>query len=358
MNRSNSWKNFRKTFSLQSPSKSTNKQKPFGRKSSASTSKSEKIELHIDDSDEENYSLKRHCVVSSIKKRKPKEILSLNTTINNGNNSSVLDNSYGWNSDTDDSIDCSPELHDVSDITKTLPRKKQQRQRYQSLAFLSVTKSNQSTPISNLGHTPNVIRNKKNWSNIRNAFNCNTCATNLNETIIEAIDSGDETKSPPKKISRKIVENCIIDTPSTQQSIQIDSPKYFTPKDKKLTKLKCIKGGLLEHLEKAISRTKSDYSFWMNERMVDLVEAGEKLRIEKIEQSYGQILLYCTTPSIQSIQQTVNGSSAHKVLCLDTAYKKLSTLQVGKMIEVALESTGYVIENDLCFYPHISKILS
>lgn len=394
MNRSNSWKNLEKTFAIRT-NKSQSIKKTKLTNSIALKSSVTGDECKIDDSDEENIPLSRsHSKINqqSKIKRKSREILTLNTTIN----SSVLDSTRISSSDTDDEIDCEPELHDVSDI-KT-PQKRLKRNRFQSLTFLSVQKLNHSTPKTGTAHdTPNsLVQSKQSWSIKRNAFNnnkknhnngINKTSINLDETIIESDSTDDlDEKSPPKKCRNKNGfrpltmddgPNVIIDTQSTQQSIKIDSPTNFTPKDKKLTKLKGIKGGLLERLTKAISRSKSDYSFWMNERSVDLIEPGDKLCITKIEQSYGKILLYCSSDGVNDSDVDAhtndakananadNGSAVNvkcdrytKVLCLDPAYKRLSTLQVGKTIEVVLESTEYVIKNDLCFHPYLSKILS
>lgn len=419
MNRSNSWKNIRKTFGLRSPVKLIK-----NKKSSNKLGPNSDTEIKIDDSDEENCSSPKKNATSvkkqlnstsasksrpSSSKSKPKpkqnsrKILSLNTTIN----SSVLDDSSVWSSGSDDYIDAEPELHDVSE-SKITSVNRSKRNRYRSLSFISITKSIQSTPkpdeaTSNAESSSNVIQNRKRgWPNLRNVFDgkhSSRSSTNLDETIIESDSTGDEgdvgIKSPLSKKIRppntttstvttntSLIRgtnnglNLIINTPSTsssiQQSIKNSSPKNFTPKDKRLAKLKSVKGGSLERLEKVISRTKSDYSFWMNERMVDLVEPGEKLCIKKVQQSYGRVLLYCESldNATDNDNDNDNGGNRNgdgsgngnthrvKVLCVDPAYKKMSTLQVGKAIEVVLESTGYGIESDLHFYPHISKILS
>lgn len=373
MNRSNSWKNLEKTFAIRTnKSQSINKTK--SKNSNASECSVTGDECKIDDSDEENIPSPRSyskITQQSKIKRKSCKFLTLNKTIN----SSVLDSTRISSSETDDDIDCEHQLHDVYD--RKTPGKQFKRNRFQSLTFLSVQKSNQSTPKNgSTCNTPNnSVRSKQSWSIKRSAFNNNKTSTNLDETIIES-DSTDDLceKSPPKKCRNKNGfrpltmddgPNVIINTPSTQQSINIDLPTNFTPKDKKLTKLKGIRGGMLERLTKAISRAKSNYSFWLNERSVDLIEPGDKLCIKKIEQSYGKVLVYCSSDTVDADADADDGCAVDvkchqytKVLCLDPAYKRLSTLQVGKTIEAVLESTEYVIEKDLCFHSYLSKILS
>lgn len=109
-----------------------------------------------------------------------------------------------------------------------------------------------------------------------------------------------------------------------------------------------MKGGLVEQLNKALNKDKSDYSFWMNERKSNLVAAGEKMRIDKMERSYGRILLHCTRA--EPTQFTY-------ILCIDPAFKRMSSLEIGKTIEIGLDTARYQITSQSYFYPNVTKIL-
>lgn len=129
----------------------------------------------------------------------------------------------------------------------------------------------------------------------------------------------------------------------TQQEAQVAGGKK-PPKRPKITK-----GGLTELLQKSVNQSKSDHAFWMNERQMPSAASGEKVLIQKIERSFGRILVHCTSPD-----GTTNDV---RIFLLDPASKKLPFIGVGKIIEIDFNTTAYRLDSHTLCYPYIINIL-
>lgn len=372
MKRSNSWKSLQKTFAS-TPINPTKRAK-FSRKNSSksvdkSISKSSSIDAttiensyQIEDSDEENVPTIESVQTPIQRSNYRRFAKPLNISINTNDTS----NSIICNSDTDESLSGEPELIDVSECQV---RQHHVKARSKSLLFLPNSAQNRSNSDNECdsSHTTAPIEQQK--SKIRRTFDSATKDTSRLETdtTIES-DSCDESKSPktsvkvptnkPKKNTSEILftqsseaSNPIIESESTQFSVKFDSQSVHRVQRKKPKMKKCVKGGLVERLNKALNSTKSEYLFWLNERTSNLIEAGEKMRIDKIEYSYGRVLLHCSRANEST------GTNAVNILCVDPTFKKLAALQIGKIIEVALDCHKYATNTVSHFYPQVSKIL-
>lgn len=376
MKRSSSWKNLQRTFSS-TPITAGAKRVKINRKNvnSSKICLDKSNDFQIEDSDEEN--------VPCVKERQQRQT-SLKTTqkpnrrpkskpllINKSHNSSLsLDDSIVCSSE--DSVDDEPVLRDVSEcLNKSYLRPKA---RSKSLLFLAKCDQNQlnsikeQTKLKDPTKTPTKQKPKSN----RNKSLLNSSHSNQNETIIES-DSLDENDSPKKELSgnkrteiitrqhsadivftqttNNTTQNSnppVIESESSQFSLKIGSPNPRMVSTRRTRSKKQVKGGLVERLNKVINNNKSEYSFWINERTTDINEPGENMRIDKIEQSYGRILLHCSS---------VDNMSIESILCVDPSFKKLAMLKLGKTIEVGLDSNGYDTGNGTHFYPNVTKIL-
>lgn len=380
MKRSNSWKNLQRTFSS-TPIATTAKRAKVNRKS-ANISKSflnDGNNFQIEDSDEENVP----CVKESKLRQTPlKTSQKLNRRskskpllINTSHNSSLsIDNSVVWSSE--DSVDDEPVLRDVSECLNNSHSRPKARSK--SLLFLPKCDQNQlnstkeQAKLKDATKTP--LKPKQKSSRNKIPFNSSTISShsNLNETIIES-DSLDENDSPKKELSQNTRTEIItrqhsadivftqttnnttqnsnppvIESENSQFSLKFSSPNPRLIGTRRTRSKKQVKGGLVERLNKVINNSKSEYSFWINERTTDINEPGEKMRIDRIEQSYGRILLHCSS---------VDNMSIESILCVDPSFKRLTMLQLGKTIEVGLDSNGYDTGNGTHFYPNVTKIL-
>lgn len=374
MKRSNSWRNLQKTFAS-TPISVTKKKRPTLRKSvhNPKSSVDDGINFHIEDSDEENVNcseaVRRPPPFKKHKNGKSVKPLVINTSINSSN----INNTTIWNSDTDESLSGEQPLRDVSECIVDANKKKA---RSKSLLFLTENEQNQlnsSKHSVSSSSSKQVATNKKPAFNISNMFNDTIASQSKDsDTIIES-DSWDEIDSPQKVTNKtptaskgvtRHLSSEIMFTQSTQRSnpvIESENSQFSLKFDlntsvhkKKIKNKKHVKGGLIERLNKILNGNKSEFSFWMNERASDLNEPGQKLRIEQMERSYGRVLLHCSDIDADS----KSDNNANTILCVDPAFKKLSTLQIGKMIEVAFDSHGYSIKDGTNFYPQISKILA
>lgn len=371
MKRSSSWKNLQKTFAS-TPIIPKKKRSKINRKSfnSSKSSLDETNDIQIEDSDEENVPCVKQFRQTPLKalnqtirpKSKP---LLINTTINS---TITEDDSFvdctSSSSSSEDGVDNEPVLRDVSECKSILRPKV----RSKSLLFLSKRKQNrlnlskEQTILKDV--TPIKQQPKANHKSVFNKSKINT-RPDLNETIIES-DSFDENDSPKKSNPNMRTEiitrqhsadivftqsvqssNPVIESASSQFSLNIESP-IQRMQTRRMKSKKHTKGGLVEQLNKVLNKNKSEYSFWINDRTTDVIEPGEKMHINIIEQSYGRVLLHCSS---------VDNSNITSILCVDTSFKKLTMLQLGKTIEVGLDSNGYDIGNGTHFYPNVTKIL-
>lgn len=378
MKRSNSWKHLQKTFASTPilPTKRPKFTRQKVAKPKIAKCPNETIDLQIEDSDEENEPVnvtpirivtpfQQHNSV--VRRRRFAKPLLINTSLN-----STISSSFRCDSDNEsnESVSDEPELKDVSEF-KVAERSFKVRSK--SLRFLS--KSTKNQPNSNDNQNTDCNTSEELPSQ---RITCSTVNTRANsqrrdqsvrrdaETTIES-DSSNDIDSPKKSTpisatQRKTFSADILFTQSDQNtnslniesqnsvfSLKFESPTMPLQRTRSKSR-KHVKGGLVERLNKLLGNQKSEYSYWMNERTSDLIEPGEKLRIDKIEPSYGRILLYCSNVK--------HSNSTVEILCIDPAFKKLSMLQIGGIIEVCFDDCdGYAISKNSYFYPQVSKIL-
>lgn len=375
MKRTNSWKNLQKTFASTPetvPKRAKVSRRPKVNRNHFIRSLDDSNDFQIEDSDEENTQSTTTPLRTPLHRNSYRRLakpLLINTSLNTTLNSSISNNSIAVNSESDESLPAEPELRDVSECQPTRTCKA----RSKSLLFLSTTTKNQQH--SQNTDTSQDVSAKKKPSQMEKTPKRNTtiaitdCAANksrvdnLDSTIIESDSSSDSPQKCSSIVNKRntfssqiiFSENSAIETPvieseSTQFSLKFDTPIVQVPV-RRIRSRKHIKGGLVEHLNKAVNSTKSEYSFWMNERTSDLIPAAFKMRIDKMEHSYGRILLHCF------IVDQCNESNLVYILCVDPAFKKLPMLQIGHIIEVELDCRGYSTAKNTRFYPQVSKIL-
>lgn len=366
MKRSDPWKNFRniqKTFAACPTPTPVKRLKRTNKKSENKIQSNCSDIYQIDEySDEENIPHNNKPIEPAKKKFKSprlsnsKKYSPLNITLSKSdksNSSTILSD------ETDDSIDDEQELHDVS-TSKSINYRKRIKASSKSLTCLegkvqypltTVNKYNRCTPKNETS----IIQD---FSNIKKTFGEKNISEDLIIETASETDTEDESYFRSKSlriISQKSQQvTCETSASYSNLSGQIEYQstqsiiKSASQVNKKLPRpKKCIKNGLVEALNKIISKTKSDQSFWINDRLADLVQPGEKLCIEKISESYGRILMRCS-----------NGINIKKTLCFDPSNKKIPSLQIGKTIEVCFDSEGYKLDDNEHFYTQVNKILS
>lgn len=146
-----------------------------------------------------------------------------------------------------------------------------------------------------------------------------------------------ETKVPSQSSgsfveSNQVIRENYIETESSGTSIRLPTPVVKSLSDGSPKRKKVKKGGLVEALRKNISRSKTNYAFWINERDLNsftLIPSGETLRIDEIEHTYGRVLVYCQPKS-----------GLKKVIFLDPDNRKLPYLRPGKFIEIDFDNAS------------------
>lgn len=211
---------------------------------------------------------------------------------------------------------------------------------------------------------------KTDLTNIQNVFNGTRVANEqaaLEDSIIDSDTDEDDdagqhsmhvslaTAAPLAIHSNSLKSNLDIIPSSSQQAIEYCSSFGSIPyhsqcvaNQKSPKRTKVIKGGLVELLHRSIRKSKTDHSFWMNERHATLVMPGERVRIEKIEPTYGRILVHCVP--------LMDANNDVKIFCLDPQSKKLPFLNVGKTIEVEFNTNGYRLDSRTLCFPNIINI--
>lgn len=366
MKRSSSWKNLQKTFAstpINVPKRAKHTRTKVI-KNEFIRRLDDSIDFQIEDSDEEN-NVSSATPSSTPKQRHISRRLVKPLLINTSLNSSIVNNSFAC--DSDESLSGEPELRDVSEL-QSVPRYCKARNK--SLVFLTESAKNQknSQQPPQINTPKDVTPLKEKTRNLRSTFNSRANNQSRDEnadiTVIES-DSSNESYSPIKSASiskRKTLstdivftqssesQNVIIESQSSQFSLKFDSPIQPLPSKRSKCR-KQIKGGLVERLNKVLNHTKSDYSFWMNERTSNLIEPGIKMRINQMESNYGRILLHCSNVSDPIDENLVN------ILCIDPTFKRLPLLQIGKIIEIGIDCCVYATGKNTRFYPQVSKIL-
>lgn len=370
MNRSNPFKNIQKTFSslpvsrtvrLKTPNtlqkykvNNLNKTKTPVKKFSQSST-----EFKIDDSDEENSP--KHTVVRSTPKRAKKSKLVLN--VNTSANSSLLNQSV-WSSDSGESVNIDSDENTNTTLNNSSFRvHDRKRVRKKRLSFLTEVTPYKSISRTKCDSSKNSSNIKQNIASLKNTFYGNISRLSRNgrpdENISdpESLDGNDNETKDYESTKKKRRTSQISCSASTESSIQVieqssqTSVKLLTQSLQERIKSsprprKPIKGGLVESLKRVENQSKSEFAHWMNECLSHLIERGEKMIITQIDTSYGRVLVHC---------KRANGCTS--ILCVDPMHKRISTLQVGKQIEVGIESTGYMIDKNVYFYPFVKRIM-
>lgn len=396
MKRSSSWRNLQKTFASTPISTVKKKRTTWKNANNSKSSVDESIDFHIEDSDENDENVP--CVKKVRRRLPPTPIVRKHKAakqvkpliINTSHNSGSPNNTTIWSDDSDESLSGEQPLQDVSELNCT----NKVKARSKSLLFLTGQVQNQLNSSKERIKSTNGALDKSKQFNIGRMFNDSVGSQSKDsDTIIESdsFDSnGDdddvssqqvsqctkETSTSSKTMARHLSSeitftqsttqrsNPAIESESSQFSIKFDLSNTVAQKKKTKNK-KNVKGGLVERLDKILNGNKSEFSFWMNERASDLVEPGRKLRINQMERSYGRVLLHCSNYDTDTAGVADEASDANEkshtittILCVDLAFKKLQTLQIGKIIEVAFDSRGLAINDGLKLYPYISKILT
>lgn len=366
MKRTSPWNKFHKTFADCSTSTPVKKTKP--NRSRVEVQVKDDHDYHIEDSDEENQVQNESnarpikgtksitASRATFKQRQQRSIKPLMISILNAStNVTTIVTS-------EDSNDCVEDddrnLVDVSHKETTSYR---HRSRFNTSCLnISTGKISSNYPK----HDSKCNAAEKHWNNsmkeqlstFQNVFNGHAHDLPKGSEVIisdsEATESDTDDKSSTNFTisadkSDKNTQSVQIDTESTQNSLKLATQISLTLTKTATKTKKFIKNGLADQLHKAANKSKSDHSFWVNDRLASLTEAGEQLKIDKIEPTYGRILLHC-----------INTSNVKKIICLDTENRKFSTLRIGRTIEVFFDTPGYKLEQNLIFYPYVNKILS
>lgn len=371
MKRTSSWSAIQKTFgdhSTSTPIKKTKHNKSADKVAISA-------DYNIEDSDEENCAERDTACArinltsenvsatnKSLVKRQRHRSKPLSVSVTNAQpiNTTIAT----CNDDSDDSLIACEEAHliDVSVRRSTNYRK---RSKYTANLNISMpkaapdgpSKTNTATKSNHSEHSLINATLKDRLSTFRKTFN--EPSTDLPDEIIAESDCDEDscdagvTPTNDRKIffslsvdpSQRNTQDVQIDAESTQSSLKLPSqPSPLLARPTARAK-KCIKDGLVQQWQKVSSKAKSDHSFWMNDRLADLTEAGERLTVDRIEQCYGRTLLHCT-----------NESGEQKIICLDSEHRKFSTIKVGRTIEVVFEMAGYELDDNVMFYPYVNKI--
>lgn len=367
MKRTSPWNKFHKTFADCSTSTPVKKTKP--NRSRTEVQVNDGNQYHIEDSDEENQvqNISTRRSVNGTKsisetRATPKQRRSMKPLMISILNASKSVTTVVTSEDSNDCVD--DDDSNLVDVAHKETTSYRIRSRFNTSCLnISTHKvsSNSSKHDSNCTATETRLNNsiKDQLSTLQNVFYGHGLPKGSEVIISDSdtaeSDTNDKSSSKSSKFhftlsvgdSDKTTQCLQIDTESTQNSVKLPTqiPLTFTKSTSKARKF--IKNGLADQLHKVANKSKSDHSFWVNDRLAGLTEAGEELKIDKIEQTYGRILLHC-----------INKSNVKKIICLDTENRKFSTLKIGRTIEVFFDTAGYKLEHNLIFYPYVNKILS
>lgn len=372
MSQSHSWKSIKQAFSSTSPLRKLNRSRRDQLKKSKKR-RSLRTLSFIDASDEENVQN------NSINLKSTPRTLKTKCSFFNKNllNSSTRINRNAQ-SDSDEVIDSDQDPTESNLLScNNVKRSRNNRQLFIEKPTASES-TNKDARETDTDHCSKKI--KRHLINIQNTFNGNSTLLehSLLENSILDSDSDDadisiHTETTPKRIphncSVESVNPVIIYSDLSNSNISRNSPlpeniiqsgsslslrcnsqnivRTPTLNRKSPKRKKCLKGGLVELFKQTVNRSKSNVSFWLNERQSELIRPGERISIEKIEHSYGRVLVFCCSRQDNTI----------KILCIDPESKKLPLMQIGKSMEVEFDVMGYQIDEKTIFYPNISKIL-
>lgn len=381
MGRTSRWSKIQKTFADHSTSTPIRKTR---HDRSAEIVQSNSEDYHIEDSDEENH-VQSNTECSRIKstehiaatkptvlrRKRQRSLVPLSISVSSAsiNINRAVDT---WNDDSDDSLVPSDDanLTDVSVIRKSTSNRKRSKN---ITSALNIT-TPKATPngLSRIASTEDIKSNndersqmnttiKGRLSTFRHTFNGRPADSAHHPDEIIADSDCDEANSVDANATPKSGRECFfslsvdesdratqtaqIDTESTQNSLRLPSQQSPLLARPTARAKKCIKDGMVQQWHRVVNKSRSEHSFWMNDRLADLTEAGERFTVDRIEESYGRVLLHCS-----------NASNERKIICLDSEHRKFATIKVGRTIELLPETAGYQLEDGLVFYPYINKI--
>lgn len=298
----------------------------------------------IDDSNEENVQHNEIDISSPLPKPKKMKFVPLNSSLlhtpckstNSRRKSTARRNGYGKIVNTSSIRKDDVESSSVCDDKVTTPNPKQKT----------------PTPIgTHVAHIKNIFDGTR--VTIKQAA--------LEDSIIAADSEDDDddnrrrstvvanTSMPLTRLDldHRPASQVTIESVSSFGSIQYLSQRPIAPMQKSQKRPKVVKGGLTELLQRSISKAKSDHAFWLNDRQ--MTAPGERVLIEKIDRDCGRILVHCVP---------LNGHNDDvKIFCLDPDSKRLSSLGVGKSIEVEFNTNEYRLDSHTICYPNVTNIL-
>lgn len=154
------------------------------------------------------------------------------------------------------------------------------------------------------------------------------------KTLID--ESSDSSPSSASNRNETVIE--------TQDSITPPVAPFVPDanKEPKKRKVRMIKGGMVEQLKKTLSHAKSNVLFWQHHRSVDLVPSGTIVTVNRVEHTYGRILIH----------SKVGGADTIFSLC-----SKLTDVREGDVIEVDFDSEHKHMTDTHVFYPYVDKVL-
>lgn len=142
------------------------------------------------------------------------------------------------------------------------------------------------------------------WSTWK-TFPKTTADINITNTIDDSPSDSDESSSQHLPVDT-MIDECSTDAsqkPSQVVQTLIETEESITPpvqpfivniknKYPKKRKVRMVKGGLVERLTKSLSKSKSNLSFWQHHRSAELVKPGTLVTVNRVENTYGRILIY------------------------------------------------------------------
>lgn len=368
MNKSNSWQTLKDTFKDTKPV--PQKVSPFNRTSLKRKGKIRPLSLspatkYIDLTKSDDS--KENSIAKSASKKRPA------TTVRN------VTQALNQDSDVDDDDGVIYHDPDYDDIP--LPSSNPKLARNIQLPFTTTRENILESTLRPPNKSNNNTGKQAAWSNLQATFAYRSLSKEMEQLENSIIDSDDDeiqaTGCSAKSITKRkrytprakrrrsdpVIEfsespiltqgdtDIFIDTQSSGRTIVAASPQQAAvssaPLQQSPKRKRIKKGGLVESLQDAINRAKSNLSFWLNERQSDLIKSGEIVCISKIEEQYGRILIHCQF-----------SDNEIRIICLNSNHRILQQLTIGKSIEVEFDPDGYTLDSiENCkIYPNVYKI--
>lgn len=286
---------------------------------------SEIVPINIeDDSSQENYDLN---FSSPVKKRKMEPLE--NITIDNQSDSSDENCEVEYNPDG---------VH--------LPTTEKRRIK-PKLPFVTSSSHKQSNI-----HSTNTTNSANNWKTTW--ILTPKPKEDLSCKIEDSLSDSDEPST---------VEDTMIDESSTDSSLMqsqktevqetmIETQESITPpvapfiatttKVPKKRKIRMVKGGMVERLNKSLSQAKSNLLFWHHHRSAELIPSGTIVTVNRVESTYGRTLIHTKVNNEKTI------------FCL---YSKSLKVQDGDVIEVNFDIDRSYKSDTQVLYAYVDKVL-